>query len=529
MSPSTLKTESARPVRQRLSRSVLIASSAIAALVLSSCGNGGDEESSTEGSESVAGGELTIAAVTEPENIPEPIVDGTLAGYNYYYNVFDRLTMFDAEGELEAELATDWESNDDFTEWTFTIRDDVTFHDGEPLTVDDVVFTYNEILNSSDSSVTGYLGPIETVAAGEEENTVVFSLNASFSPFPSITTAVSIVPEHVYTELGSSEFAQQPVGSGPFEFVSYNRGVEYVIERNENYWGGAPDLETVTFQTVADEDARLNGVISGSVDVGQISPNQLAAVEGDPNAVVESLTSNGVVFLGVNVEGSGLDEELVRRAIVHAIDRETIVENVLAGGGLANGQITAESVGGYDDSLEIPAYDPDEAEALLDEAGYSGESVVLEYATDGRIPLSTEVAQAIQGYLNDVGISVTMNGMDQNTLSNRVTALEDMDGLYLNTWAPSTMDGDMPAANFFCGGSNDYADDEEACALVEAQREVDGQDRIDVFGELAELNNERGLIIPIYSPDNIYISNPDLDWQPRADGLFVLKDASFTE
>lgn len=512
----------------RRTPSALVAATA-ATLFLVSCGDNGGAASADGGGEPASGGELVVAAVAEPENVAEPVVDGTLAGYNYYYNVFDRLTMFDAEGEIQPELATEWESNEDFTEWTYTIRDDVTFHDGEPLTVDDVVFTYNEVLESTESSVTGFLGPIESVEPGEDENTVVFTLNSSFSPLPSLTTAVSIVPEHVYSELGSAAFAQEPIGSGPFEFVSYSRGVEYVIERNEDYWDGAPDLERITFQTVADEDARLNGVISGSVDVGQISPNQVAAVENDPNIVIESLTSNGIVFLGVNTSADGLDEQLVRQAIVHAIDRESIVENVLSGGGLANGQVVAESVGGYDSSVEVPEYDPGLAESLLEEAGYSGETITLEYATDGRIPLSAEVAQAIQGYLNDVGISVNMSGMDQNTLSNRVTAVQDMQGLFLNTWAPSTMDGDMPATNFFCGGSNDYTHDEDACSLVEAQREVDEQPRIDIFGELAELNNEQGFIMPLYSPDNIYASNPDLDWEPRADGLYVLKDATLIE
>ncbi|WP_157323932.1 ABC transporter substrate-binding protein [Nesterenkonia alkaliphila] len=510
----------------RYSPSRLLTGTAAAALLLSACSDSTEPAGDQTPAE---GGELIIAAVAEPENVTEPVVDGSLAGYNYYYNVFDRLTMFDAEGQMQPELATEWEPNEDFTEWTYTIRDDVTFHDGEELTVDDVIFTYNEVLNSTDSSVTGYLNVLDTVEAGEEENTLIFTLNTSFSAFPSLTTAVSIVPEHVYSELGSEEFAQQPVGSGPFQFVSYTRGVEYVIERNEDYWGGAPSLERVTFQTVSDQDARLNGVISGSVDLGQISPNQVGAVADDPNIVIESVTSNGVVFLGVNTGAEGLDDPLVRQAIIHAVDRESIVENVLTGGGLANGQIVAQSVGGYDDSVQLPAYDPELAEQLLAEADYQGETITLEYATDGRIPLSTEVAQAIQGYLTAVGISVEMSGMDQSTLSNRVSATQDLRGLFLNTWAPSTMDGDMPATNFFCGGSNDYTHDETACGLVEAQREVDEQERTDVFGELAELNIEQGFIMPLYSPDNIYAANPNLDWQPRADGLFVLKDASLTE
>lgn len=491
--------------------------------LLAGCGAQG----ATGGSKD-ATSQITIGQVTEPEKSPDPIVDGSLAGFNYHYNVFDRLTALDASGAIEPQLATAWEASADFTDWTFTVRDDVTFHDGEPLTVEDVVFTYETILATPESDNLGYLGPLESVEAGEG-NTVVFHLSAPFSPWPSITTAISIVPEKVYTELGSEGFAAAPVGSGPFKFVSWTRGVDYVIEKNPDYWGTVPSVDKVRFQTVADEEARLNGVSSGSLDIALISPNQVSSVEGSSSVKVASLASNGATFLGMNSTSGPLADPLVRRAISLAIDKDAIVGTVLAGRGVVNNQLVAPGVGGFDPSFPATDYDPELAKELLAQAGYTGEAISFEYATDGRIPLSSEVAQAIQGYLTEVGITLDMKGTDQASLSGKIYTTVNISGLYLNTWAPSTMDGDMPAENLFNGGQNDYARSPETAALVQQQRTVADADRIAVFNELFQLNEDQAYIIGLYTPNTDYAVNPDVTWTPRVDGEYVLNEVTVSK
>ncbi|WP_395244069.1 ABC transporter substrate-binding protein [Agromyces sp. MMS24-K17] len=299
-----------------------------------------------------------------------------------------------------------------------------------------------------------------------------------------------------------------------------------MLERNEDYWGEVPEVETLTFQTVADEEARLNGVISGSLDIALISPNQVSSVEGS-SAEVASRAANGVTFLGMNSTAGPLADARIREAVWHAIDREELVTAVLDGRGVPNDQVVAPNVAGFVKGAEGPAYDPDAAEALLAEAGYDGTPIPLEYATDGRIPMSAEIAQAVAGYLGAVGIEVKLVGMDQASLSNKIYGTVNMDGIFLNTWAPSTMDGDMPVTNLFSGGQNDYAKSPETAALVAEQRTVAGQDRIDVFGRLADANFAAAYLIPLFTPQADYAVAPGVEWTPRVDGEYFLGDTTF--
>ncbi|MEV0079667.1 ABC transporter substrate-binding protein [Nocardia neocaledoniensis] len=495
-----------------------LAALACATLTLTACAPAGSDTASQT--------TLVVGAVTEPTDVPDPISDGSLAGYNYYFATFDQLARFDSEGVIGPKLATKWEHNADFTQWTFTIRDDVKFHNGQPLKPADVAFTYNKIKATPTGDPATYMEMFESAAVGPG-NTVVFSLNAPFSAWPTITTGVSIVPESVYTALGSAGFAAAPVGSGPFVFDHYTRGVEYAVKRNPDYWGTKAAVEAVTFKTVADADARLNGVQSGSLDIALVAPNQVAAVEGSKSVHIESRVSNGVTFLGMNATAGPLADQRVREAIALSIDREGIVKTLLAGRATVANQLVAQNVGGFDPKYPAPVRDTTKAKQLLAAAGYRGAPIPFQYATNGRIPLSSEIAQSIQANLAEVGITVTLQGTDQNSLSQMIYTKKSAAGIYLNTYAPSTMDGDAPIASMFGGQWNDYAMLPETQALVAETRTVAGQARIDVYRELFTLNDTKALLIGLYTPDASYAVDPALRWQPRADGMITVDAATF--
>ncbi|MCQ9388135.1 ABC transporter substrate-binding protein [Brevibacterium sp. 50QC2O2] len=498
-------------------RGLIAALTAATVLALSACGGSGSSGDKPT--------EITVAQVTEPSKTAEPIMDGSLVGYSLYYGMFDALTILTADGKIVPRLATEWESSKDLKTWTFHIRDGVKFSNGDPLTAQDVAFTYNTILNTPDSSPLSYMKPLKSVEA-KDDATVVFKLHTPFAPFPSITTSVSIVPQKVYKELGSAKFAEAPIGSGPYKFVSRTVGVDYVMERNPDYWGEQAEYDKVTFQTVADEDARLNGVLSSSLNVALISPNQTESVTG--TAKVEAQESNGVTFFGINSTKGPLAKKEVRQAIDLAIDKKALVDNVLDGHATEATQMIAPKVAGYDASIKAGEHNVDKAKELLKSAGYDNEPITLSYATAGRIPLSEEIAQATQEMLKKAGINVKMEGMDQSTLSQRIYTDENMAGIYLNTYAPSQMDGDPVIESMFAGDANDYAKEDKTKEMVMKTRRTSGEQRVKAYGELMRYNADNALLIPLFVPESNYAVSENVDFTPRADDLalfFPIKGA----
>ncbi|WP_169564312.1 ABC transporter substrate-binding protein [Microbacterium indicum] len=505
-------------------RRVLAAGSALAAgtLALAGCAGGFADDAAAGGE--AAPTSITAALATDPTSM-DPIKAGALVVLSVFFHTFDQLTSISADGELEPGLAQSWTANDDVTEWDFALAPDVTASNGEAITADDVVFTYETILADPTGENYAYLSAVDSVEK-IDDLTVRFHLNAPFSAFPRNTSLISIVPADTYQEMGADAFAAAPVGSGPYVFDSIQRGVGYDLKRNDDYWGDAPAYDEITFQPVTSDESRANGVLSGSLDVAQIGPTQVESVDASGQAQVSSGLSNGVVFLGVNSTSGVLADQRVREAVSLAIDKQAITDNLLMGLAEPASSMLAPAVEGSSDDVTDAGYDPERAKELLAEAGYAGEAIPFDYATDGRIPLSSEVAQTIQGYLQDVGISVEMNGADQASHTLKVKNKE-FGGIYLNTWAPSTLDGDLPLTSLYePAGENNYAQDPKTEELAIEQRGVVGDDREAAFAELLQYSNDEGYFVPLYVPMNSFAAAPALDFTPRADGLYDFTETS---
>ncbi|WP_309127825.1 ABC transporter substrate-binding protein [Microbacterium sp.] len=497
---------------------------AVSAALLTGC-MGSAASSGSSGSGDTSGGSATLAMPAEPANI-DPIMMRSLSAWNMYYAVFDGLTRIASDGSIQPGLAESWTSNDTQDVWEFTIREGVKFHDGTELKVSDIVYTYEKILASDTSTNRVAIAMIDTVEEVDEK-TIRFTLKNPFSAWLSQVGTIGIVPEADYEAKGA-KFADAPVGTGPYSFVAWNHGVDYQVKRFADYWGDAAKLDNVTFSFVGASDARVTGVESGTLDAAIIPENQVPVIEGSGTARVVEATSNKVTLLGVNTTAGALQNADVRRAIAIAVDRDQIIDQLLEGFGTPTGQLVAEGVTGYVEDYPTPDFDQDAAKKLVDESGYAGEEITLQYASTGGGPTDAEVAQAIAGNLGEIGLNIKLVGSEQSSLSLSI-ANHQITGLYLNHWSPSSMDGDVVVSQLLAGGPEDYARDPELAAKYLEQQAAGEEDRVQVFREIWEHNTENVYSIPLWQAKNAYAASTSLDWAPAVDGIYRIAEIARTD
>ncbi|KAM9865681.1 HTH-type transcriptional regulator SgrR [Leucobacter aridicollis] len=487
----------------------------LSSLLLTGCM--GAAASTGDGTASETGGSAVLAMPSEPGNI-DPIMMRSLSAWNMYYAVFDGLTRIAADGSIEPGLAESWTSNDSQDEWEFTIREGVKFHDGSDLTVDDIVYTYEKILASETSTNRVAIAMIDTVTA-PDERTVKFTLKNPFSAWLSQVGTIGVVSEADYEAKGAEKFPDAPIGTGPFEFVAWNHGVDYQVKRFAEYWGDPAQLDEVTFSFVGAADARTTGVESGTLDAALVPASQVPVIEASGTAGIIESASNKVALLGVNTTAGALQDEKVRQALPLAIDREQIIDQLLEGFATPTGQPVTDGVTGYVDGFEVPAYDPDAAKQLVEESGYAGEEIVLEYPSSGGDPTDPEVAQAIAANLQDAGLNVKLVGVEQQSLGLTI-ANHQVKGLYLNFWSPSSMDGDVVVSQLLAGGPEDYARNPDMAQRYLDQQAASEDARTAVFNDIWSWNAEHVSNVPLWQITNAYAASNTLDWTPAVDGIY---------
>lgn len=460
---------------------------------------------------------VTAALVAEPTSL-NPIYDTGLPALTVFYNVFDQLTGIDATGKVVPRLASEWSHSDDLKTWTFTLRDDATFHDGSPVTPEDVLFTYETARNDPTSRLGGYLGTVESIAA--EGNDIIFTLNIPYAPFDRQATLVPIVSKAAYESMGAEAYARKPVGSGPYMVENWANGDTITLQRNDAYWGEAGAYQTVVFQPVPDETTRANSVQSGDVNIALLGPSSVPAVKGSGSAEVVDQQSNRVVYLGFNAGTPWLEDVNFRKAIDMAIDRQLLSDRLLNGAAEPASQLVAKVSFGYTDAIAPTAYDVEAAKALVAASGYDGTAIPLSYPNTG-LPQIDQVAQAVAFFLEEIGVTVTLDPQEASTFSNTWFSGQ-LQGLYIFAFAPSVMDADLPFNMLLRTGGQGYANDPEIDALLDKEiGEADLAARAATLAEISGLVTEHTYYAPLFIDTYSYAVTPDLAWTPRPDGMIV--------
>lgn len=346
-------------------------------------------------------------------------------------NIYDTLIQYkDGSTEIEPGLATSWQSSENGLVWTFYLRKGVTFHDGTPFNAEAVLFSLNRqhdkthpFHNVGGSYVywiaTGLAGIVDKIIA-VDEFTIQIHLKTAYSPFiyTIAITPFSIVSPAAVKEFGD-EYSNNPVGTGPFKFVQWDRGDKIVLAANENYWGGRPKLDRVIFRSIPDNAVRLIELQRGGLHAMEFpNPDDLQQIQDDDSLVLLSQPGTNIGYLAMNMDKPPLDNLKVRLAINHAIDKSKIIKHLYQGLGIPAKNPIPPTMWSYDDTIEDFDYNPKLAKQLLAEAGYpNGFETTLwalpvprPYIPDGRA-----LAEVLQSELRNVGIKTKIVTYDWGT------------------------------------------------------------------------------------------------------------------
>lgn len=397
---------------------------ALTAPLLAACAGGED------GGTTAKPTELRLAVGGESQEGYDPTL-----GWGRYGSPLFQSTLLtrEADQSIGTDLATDYRVSDDGLTWTVDLRTDAVFTDGEPVTADDVAYTFTTA--AKQGGLTDVTGLDEAVVV--DEDTVELRLDEPRSTFVNRLVSLGIVPEHAHDE----DYAQQPVGSGPFTFVDWRKGQQLVVERNDDYYGEQPDFERVVF-VFTDEDASLAAARAGDVDlVGLPSALATQKIDGMRLEAVTSIDNRGMSLPTVPARGGtspaghpvGNDvtaDVAVRRAVNVAVDREALVDGVLEGfGSPASGPVDHSPWHNPDSA--ITDADPEAARQILTDAGWEdsdGDGVVEKDGTAAEFTLiypagdslRQGLALSVVDMLAPAGIRVSTEGLGWEEIERRM-------------------------------------------------------------------------------------------------------------
>lgn len=475
---------------------VLVSLLLVLVLTLTACG-GATEAGVKDPDEDT----LVIAQGADPKSL-DPHASNDQPSSRINKQIYDTLIYSDEDMELEPGLAKEWEQVDDTT-WKFHLEEGVKFHNGEELKASDVKFSLDRMADSGE--VAEIIGAIDSVEV-EDDYTVIITTEEPFSPLLShlAHTAASILNEKAVTEAGD-DYQNEPVGTGPYKFVSHDSGDKVTLERFEDYYRGAAAIKTVEFRNVPEGTNRVIGLETEEIDIAyDIEPIDRSDVRDDDDLELIEGPSLSTSYIGFNTQKEPFDDVKVRQALNHAMDVEEIIDVVLEGGGTkATGPIN-DKVFGYDESLEGYDYDPEKAKELLAEAGYPDGFDTTIWTNDS--PVREKIAEVVQEQLREVGVNVDIEVVEWASYLDRTSAGEH--DMFILGWVAVTGDADYGLYALFHSsqhgspGNRTFYDNPEVDKLLEEGRvSIDENERYEIYKEAQNIIVEEAPELFLYFED----------------------------
>lgn len=478
-------------------------------------------------------GTLIVALPLDPNSLNPPNTAERMAE-NVSNQIFDALLAVDIElNELSPALATEWEVSEDGLQYSFTLREGVTFHDGTPFNAEDVVATFEAGADPANAYFDEYEGVTVEVV---DDYHVVLVREESDVVFERLLAETPIISAEQFAEGGNQAIEDFPIGTGPFKFVEWVKGNRIVLEANPDYWiEGLPLVAEVIFRPIPESSTRLAAIQTGEVHiVNRLSSDEAQQLLGVPGVQVIRYPVDRVYYIAFNnlTTGVGLPTEdpLVRQAMNYAVDREAIIDGLFDGfADLATGMITPENLG-FNASVEPFPYDPDRARELLAEAGYANGFEIGMACPIGAYTNFEEVCQAVAGYLEEVGI--TLAGGEVEFMETGVywdlQANKELAPLFGDSWSASEGEayprlfgslGGMDAS--YSAWSDPVIDD----YLLQISETFDREARAGLYAELQQFMMDNPPFIYLYVPNSFEaIRDAVQGYMPNAVEAYFLKD-----
>ena len=516
----------------------------VLAFILAACNSGQQTTQEVDGGPTEASAppveETTGPAVLRVgwAGSPDTLNPGTAVlteAYTIFELVYDSMYQLNLDGSYSLELADSVDVSDDGTVWTFHIRDGITFHDGTPLTAADIAFSYNYYQANEDfpflNIYTGYFSSVEA----SDANTVVITLTEAIPNMESQLIFLYVLPMHVWESVTPAEFENlEMIGSGPFKMVEYAANTSIHLAAVKDHYLNAPKIDEIVFQTFENQDALVQALRTGQVDMITEMPNTaVVSLRNETNVEVVSGPSfypsvADIIFNQTAPENCPPDDGVcsghpalldrqVRLALAHATDKQQIIDVVLLGLGDPGLTLIPNGLGVfYNDSLQDYAYDVALANQILDDAGYNDtDGDGIREMPDGTNPLNFRMnfpsdstnapreAELLKEMWAQVGVGVEIQALDPDALTSVCCPTFDFD-VILWGWGSDPDPGfllsvmltdEIPTGNSETGYSNPEYDD-----LFNQQAvELDMQKRIDLIWEMQRIVFEDVVyIIPFY-------------------------------
>lgn len=483
----------------------------------------GDEPDEDAG-DGQGGGDVTVQLYQQPTTF-YPVVASIGPNHMIGQLHWDSLVAVDTDNEYMPRLAEDWEVSEDGTEWTFHLRDDVSWSDGEPFTAADVLFTFE--LYANPESASANVGKFANVEGGPEfaegeadsvegfatpdDHTFTISLVEPNSAYliEFVQPLLYILPEHIVSEfevatLEDNQFFREPtVGIGPFVFEQWVTDDQIEFHANPEYHT-QPDIERVFAQHLATDVAAAQ-LETGEMDYAQVAAADAERVDGLDGVTLHRTEGPGIMALHSALDSGKLDDPRVRQAVLHAIDRESLVDQVLAGEGMVVDTMIHGPDWAVPDDLTHYEYDPDRARELLEEAEWDESTPVRIEIIPGQSDRDLTVT-IVAGQLQEVGIDAMVT---QQEAAEQSEAIADRDfDMLISSYGLFNLDPAAMDARLTCGqvgGGNlvAYCNPELDELLEAGVATPDEDERAEIYAEAQRIVNEEVPVFVLYSPNTL--------------------------